>query len=176
MDSKGILLIGGGALLLYLWSKNQQPGVAVQAAGAGTAPSPGTTAAGVQTGSTGATAPTTTTYAPAPAATSAPAAVLNTTGLKVHPDVNNSLTGTVSINGQPMTLAVIQTDGRVFNSNGQDITQSLSAMGIDVNALRAAFATAPLDTTGVSGIGHNPYWRSSGLAGRRLSPYGGWRN
>ena len=82
---------------------------------------------------------------PAGGGAASPAGVklIDTTGLVVTDDINDSLAGTVLIKGAPTRLAIIQTDGRIFDSTGQEVTAALSAMGIDVDALRAAFAGAP---------------------------------
>lgn len=63
----------------------------------------------------------------------------------VAPDMNNSLTGFVTINGVSTRLSIIQNstnDGPIFDINGNDITQQLIDQGIDVTALRNSFASA----------------------------------
>ncbi len=65
---------------------------------------------------------------------------LDTTGLVLTPDINGSFTGTVKINGVPTQLSVIAADGRVFDTSGAEVTSSLQAAGVDLSALRAAFA------------------------------------
>jgi hypothetical protein len=69
-------------------------------------------------------------------------ATLDLTGLVVSKDINDSLAGTLKINGQPVRLAIIQADGRIFNNAGEDVTTSLAAQGVNVDALRSAFARA----------------------------------
>jgi len=81
--------------------------------------------------------------------------VLDLTGLVTRPDVNDSLTGTVKINGTPTTLSVIKADGRIFDTSGQEVTQVLVNKGVDVNALRAAF----LGAQGLSGLGVILNWQ-----------------
>jgi hypothetical protein len=82
----------------------------------------------------------------APATTHAPAttaaATLDMTGLTVTRDVNDSLAGTVKINGVPIRLAIIQADGRIFDNAGQEVTSSLASQGINVDQIRAAFTAA----------------------------------
>ncbi len=79
-----------------------------------------------------------------PAATSPapPHAALDLTGLVVVKDINNSLTGTVKINGVPVRLAIIQTDGRIFDGSGAEVTQALADEGVNVAQLRQAFTAA----------------------------------
>jgi hypothetical protein len=97
---------------------------------------------------------------PPPPQTIPPAApLLDMTGLVVIPDVNESFTGTVKINGIPVRLSIITADGRIFDSSGTEITDSLTARGIDVVALRTAFQNAGAGLTGMSGLGRfTPAW------------------
>ncbi len=74
---------------------------------------------------------------------------LDLTGLVTSADVNDSLTGTVKINGVDTRLSIITSDGRIFNTAGSEITSDLIAKGIDVNYLRTAFIAAK----GLSGTG-----------------------
>lgn len=99
----------------------------------------------------GATPPGATVSAPAPQTSPAPAqtAGLDLTGLVVVKDINNSLTGTVKINGVPVRLAIIQTDGRIFDGSGAEVTQALSDEGVDIAKLRQAFAAAGQGLTGM---------------------------
>ena len=86
------------------------------------------------------------------------APVLDTSGLSVVPDVNDSLTGYVKINGQPIKLSIIQTDGRIFDVNGQEVTGALQSQGVDIVALRAAFASAGGLGAIVMSRPRTPYW------------------
>ncbi len=89
---------------------------------------------------------------PAPGAATPPAgqhAALDLTGLVVVKDVNNSLTGTVRINGVPVRLAIIQTDGRIFDGSGAEVTQALTDQGVDIGKLRQAFTAAGQGLTGM---------------------------
>jgi hypothetical protein len=81
--------------------------------------------------------------------------VLDLTGLTVVPDINDSLKGTVKVNGKPTSLAIIQTDGRIFNDQGQEVTDALAAAGVDLALLRNAFtaAGAGLNGLGMQGMG-----------------------
>jgi hypothetical protein len=79
--------------------------------------------------------------------------VLDLTGLVTHPDVNDSLTGTVKINGVPTTLSIIQADGRIFGTAGTEVTDILAAKGVNLDQLRQAFQRAQ----GVAGLGAYPY-------------------
>jgi hypothetical protein len=91
-----------------------------------------------------------------PASNTPPAPpVLDLTGLTVVPDINDSLKGTVKVNGKPTSLAIIQTDGRIFNDQGQEVTDALAAAGVDLALLRNAFtaAGAGLNGLGMQGLG-----------------------
>lgn len=91
------------------------------------------------------------------AQTQAPPATLDMTGLKVARDVNDSLAGTVKINGVPTRLAIITADGRIFNDAGQEVTASLASQGIDVNALRGAFQAAGANLAGLNALDGRRY-------------------
>jgi hypothetical protein len=84
---------------------------------------------------------------------------LDVTGLTVQPDVNDSLTGTVKINGIPTRLSIITASGQIYDSTGQEITSALQSQGVDIAALRTAFVNA--GAVGVSGLGavrYIPAW------------------
>ncbi len=68
--------------------------------------------------------------------------VLDMTGLTVVPDVNDSLTGVVKINGVPTKLSIITASGEIYDSTGSDVTSTLQGEGIDVVGLRTAFQNA----------------------------------
>jgi hypothetical protein len=68
--------------------------------------------------------------------------VLDMTGLTVVPDVNDSLTGVVNINGVPTKLSIITASGQIYDSTGSEITSVLQGEGIDVVALRTVFQNA----------------------------------
>jgi hypothetical protein len=90
----------------------------------------------------------------APATPTQPAAqvpILDMTGLVVAPDINDSLTGTVKINGIPTRLSIITASGQVYDSTGQEVTAELQSQGVNIVALRTAFANA--GGVGVSGLG-----------------------
>jgi hypothetical protein len=84
--------------------------------------------------------------------------VLDMTGLVVEPDVNDSLSGTVKINGIPIRLSIITTDGRIFDGTGTDVTARLQGQGVDVAALRGAFENAASGLSGVVQSGWSPAW------------------
>ena len=84
--------------------------------------------------------------------TTATPPVLDMTGLTVVPDINNSLTGSVKINGVPTRLSIITDSGAIYDSTGTEVTAALQAQGIDIVALRTAFANAA-PAPGVSGLG-----------------------
>lgn len=69
---------------------------------------------------------------------------INTDGLKVAKDANNSYAGTVQIDGKSVRIAVLP-DGRIFNDQGQEITSQFDAK--DLGSLRGAFQTASGDST-----------------------------
>ncbi len=84
--------------------------------------------------------------------------VLDMAGLTVEPDINDSLSGTVKINGVPIRLSIITGDGRIFDSSGAEVTASLEASGVDVVALRTAFANAGAGMSGFVSSGWSPSW------------------
>jgi hypothetical protein len=71
-----------------------------------------------------------------------PVAILDTSGLVVVPDINDSLTGVVQINGVPTKLSIITASGQIYDGTGTEVTSALQAEGIDVVALRTAFQNA----------------------------------
>ena len=127
-------LLGLGIYLVYKYVEDHGGIEALLGMGTAAAPPPATTQ------------PPATTPPPIPTTqpinTIQPVAVLDMTGLVVVPDVNDSFTGTVKINGVPTRLSIITADGRIFNSAGQEVTGNLQAQGVDVAALRSAFANA----------------------------------
>ncbi len=83
----------------------------------------------------------------APAGANPPAhqvPVLDMSALVVTPDVNDSLSGTVKINGVPIRLSIITADGRIFDTSGSEISDRLQSQGIDIVAIRNAFQAAPV--------------------------------
>jgi hypothetical protein len=71
----------------------------------------------------------------------------------VTPNVNNSLTGMVSVKGgTPQNVTIIQSNGHAYNTSGQDITSSLTSQGVNVPALLAAMQAA-YKSSGTSGLG-----------------------
>jgi hypothetical protein len=156
MNSKDLLkyaLIAVGAYLIYeyLQKNGGISGLFGSTASAGTTPCgagftlnaagqciaiPATTGGGSTTGSganTGGGGTTTNTPTPP---------VLDMTGLTVTPDINDSLTGVVKINGVPTKLSIITASGAIYDSTGTDVTASLQGQGIDIVALRTAFQNA----------------------------------
>lgn len=104
------------------------------------------------------------TPAPTPAPTAAPTPtpqIVIPANFSVTPDINNSLKGTVTYNGQLTSFNVIipsggyagQTSGVVYNSQGQDVTALLGSANVQtlVNAFQAAQNQATI--TGVAGLG-----------------------
>lgn len=86
--------------------------------------------------------------------------VLDFNGLVVARDVNDSLTGTVKINGVPVRLSIITADGRIFDSTGSEVTAALQGQGVDVAALRGAFQNAGSSLAGLGTVGGRvtPSW------------------
>ncbi len=75
--------------------------------------------------------------------------VLDMTGLTVVPDVNDSLSGVVKINGIPTKLSIITASGQIYDATGSEVTATLQGQGIDVVAIRTAFQNAaPPASTG----------------------------
>ena len=66
---------------------------------------------------------------------------IDTSNLTVTPDINDALTGTMTVNGQQQQLSVLP-DGRIFNDQGQEVTDTFSSS--DADAIRGAFADAPV--------------------------------
>jgi len=104
-----------------------------------TTPTTTTTTAPVTTTTT-TTAPPTTTQPTTPSA-----ATFQIVGA-VTPNINNSLTANVSINGgSPMNITIIQSGsqaGTAWNTSGQNITSQLTAQGVNVAAILKAFQAA----------------------------------
>ena len=117
----GLILLG--AYLVYKYVEQNGGFAAVLGQVTGT-PAPAPVTGQTQTSSTAATP------------------ILDTTGLTVVKDINNSLKGTVKIKGVPISLAIIQPNGGAYNDQGQEVTNDLIAEGVDINALRAAFTQA----------------------------------
>lgn len=67
---------------------------------------------------------------------------INTSGLKVVKDANNSYSGTIQINGKPARIAILP-DGRVFDDTGKDISSTFSPD--ELKSLTGAFGTAAND-------------------------------
>ena len=65
--------------------------------------------------------------------------VLNTSNLQVHPDTNGSYVGTVTVGGQPQSIAVLP-NGQVYNSAGQNVTSQISQS--DLSNLYSSFGQA----------------------------------
>ena len=99
-------------------------------------------------------APVTTTTSPAPVTTTtSPAAAAFSIQGAVTPNVNDSLTANVSINGgTPINISIIQTSAQAYNTSGQNITATLTGEGVSVPALLAAMQAA-YKPSGTSGIG-----------------------
>ncbi len=95
---------------------------------------------------------TTTPSAPVTTTTSPAAAAFSIQGA-VTPNVNDSLTANVSINGgTPINISIIQSSAQAYNTSGQNITATLTGEGVSVPALLAAMQAA-YKPSGTSGIG-----------------------
>jgi hypothetical protein len=109
------------------------------------------------TSTTPVTTPAVTTSTPTTTATTAvttpTAAVFQIVGT-VKPNINNSLTANVSINGgTPINLSIIQTNAQAYNTAGQNVTAALTAQGVNVPALLAAMQAAAGSLPGAVGGG-----------------------
>lgn len=124
---------------------------------------------------------TTTTTSPAQntttTTTTTAGATTNASGItgptSVAPDINNSLKGTITLNGTAMTINVIpsaagQSSGLIWNTSGQDITQQFTAA--EQAQILQAFTTAP-HTTGLSALMNTPSIRPQTAPPSR-SPWG----
>lgn len=81
-----------------------------------------------------------------PAAPTTPAVpVIAITGT-VKPDINNSLKASITINGQPFTLAVIPSAGTVYDDKGQEVSAQLTALNVNIPNLIAQFQRAYVPT------------------------------
>jgi hypothetical protein len=131
------LIIGGGYLLYNYFI--------APAATAATTPVTGTTTP--PTGTTTTTTGSTTT-------TPTPGLVIPST-LTVTPGINQSLQGTVQLNGESVQLSIITgrapaTSGVIYNTSGTDITAQFTAA--QQAQLVQAFLLAPQTATGTSGL------------------------
>ncbi len=79
-----------------------------------------------------------------------PDAGIDTSGLQTRDDINNSLTGTIKIGGADTTVSVLP-DGRIFDTNGVDITSTLNQS--DADLIRTMFTQAPRENPGGGGGG-----------------------
>jgi hypothetical protein len=146
----GLIALGAYLIYQYIQKNGGISGLFGTTAAAGTVP----IVPGATTG-----VPSLTNILPnAPATPTQPAAqvpaqvpILDMTGLVVAPDINDSLTGTVKLNGIPTRLSIITASGQVYDSMGQEVTAVLQAQGVNIVALRTAFANA--GGVGISGLG-----------------------
>jgi hypothetical protein len=186
MNQKNILVIGGIGVGLYLLYKYLQQTCPTQTTPSslcsayaqvssifgGTAAAPAAPAPPTITGSTapvGVPPPLVTVTSPFPTAPPAqiappappPAATVTIVG-QVTPNINNSLSADVLVNGQPMNLTIIpanasNSSGAAWNTQGQDITGQLLSMGVNIPAVakqfQAGYASStpaiPLQTSGL---------------------------
>lgn len=159
MDSKKAIIlyagIGGGLYFLYRYLSQNCPGQTTGMCsiynsifGASTAAPPASTGGGgAPPPPSGIPPPITTTPPPtttAPPVTTAPPPAPTVTIVgKVSPNINNSLSADISVNGSPrMNISIIQDSGRAYDSTGTDVTDHLTALGISVPALLQQFQTA----------------------------------
>lgn len=76
--------------------------------------------------------------------------------LTVTPTINGALQGTVNVNGDPVSLAVItanvgNSSGVVFNTGGADVTNLFTEA--QIQSLSSAFLLAPT-SSGIAGLGY----------------------
>lgn len=101
---------------------------------------------------------------------------IDTTGLSVAQDANGAYKGSVSIGGQPTTISVMP-DGRVFDTNGQDISSQFSQS--DLSSLTSAFGQASNDLSysgALSQVGQNNNGGGAAPAGGGASGGSGSQN
>ena len=151
--------IGAGLYFLYRYLSQNCPGQtsgmcsvynslfasgSAPPSGGGASPSPpsggGTPPPSPPAGSTSGTTPL---LPPAPTTPAVP--VVQITGT-VTPDINNSLKASVTINGQPFTLAVIPSAGTVYDNKGQEVSAQLTALNVNIPSLIAQFQRAYVPT------------------------------
>jgi hypothetical protein len=160
MNSKDLIkygLIALGAYLIYEYIQKNGglAGIFGSTAAAGTT---GTLTAAQIAAAAAAAAATSTPPATAPASHPPTPPVLDMTGLTVVPDVNDSLTGTVKLNGVPTRLSIITASGAIYDTSGQEITSALQSQGVDIVALRTAFQNAPQGVSGLGAVRYIPAW------------------
>ena len=163
---KPVLTIGGAALVgWYLWTQGYlynwfgilPPGVTPSTPG-NTPAVASTTSGGTQTPVMATpvqtTAPTpaqTPAPTPTPAPSATPAATFAIVGA-VTPNINNSLTANVSINGgTAQNITIIQSSAQAYDTSGTNITAALTAKGVNVPALLAAMQAAYHPAAGSAG-------------------------
>jgi hypothetical protein len=171
-DSTGEILkwglIIGGAWLAWNYFVGSQAAASSAAAAAAAAPPVGSTGSTTTVSPTGSTTTTTPTTAPV----TVPGLQIPS-NLSVTPNVNNSLSGNVLLNGESVNLSIItknqgQTSGVIYNTAGSDITSQFTPA--QQQQLVQAFLLAP-SGSGTSGLGRVvvlPRMYRAG-AGRRMA-------
>jgi hypothetical protein len=147
-NTKTMLLLGGGAIALWYLYEN---GYLASWFGSEFLPTSAVTTTPVTT------TPVTTTTAP-PTTTSTPATPTPATFAiqgAVKPNVNDSLSAMVSINGgAAQNITIIQSGaeaGHAYNTAGKDITSALTAQGVNVAGLLTAMQAAYVPS--IAGMG-----------------------
>lgn len=131
-------------------------------------PAPPATTTAVPPATTTVAPPATITAAPPPPPPPAPAATAVIVGA-VTPNVNNSLTANVSVNGgAAQNLTIIQSSAQAYNTAGKNITATLKAQGVNVPALLALMQAT---YKGLSGVGASYVLRNTPIAPRRQQNY-----
>jgi hypothetical protein len=161
MNQKDLIkyaLIALGVYLIYEYL--QKNGGLAAVFGTTVGPSPVVPVPGISTpiASTIGTTPAQPTATSTPAAPAPAPPVLDMTGLTVTPDVNDSLTGTVKLNGVPTRLSIITATGQIYDSTGTEITSTLQSEGVDIVGIRTAFANAGSGISGLGAVRYIPAW------------------
>jgi hypothetical protein len=147
------LILGGGYLLWVYYTNSQAAAAAAATAAAGTTSTTGSTDS---TGTTSSSTTSGTTSSSSGSTTPTPGLVIPS-NLVVAKTLNNSLTGTVQLNGESVPLSIITgnspaTSGVIYNSGGTDITSQFTSA--QQAQLVQAFLLAPQSPSGTSGLGH----------------------
>lgn len=165
-------LIAGAAWVGWnIFTSSQATAAAPAAPASPATPAPPATTIAAPPVTTIAAPPATITVAPPPAPPPPPPAPAATAVIvgAVTPNVNNSLTANVSVNGgAAQNLTIIQSSAQAYNTAGKNITATLKAQGVNVPALLALMQAT---YKGLSGVGASYVLRNTPIAPRRQQNY-----
>ena len=174
MKMEDILVLGAvgvGGYFLYSWLTTPAAAAATTpATGTATTPSTPVTSVPVQTVNPGGVATGVTTPAAPAAPATVPAASVSLVG-SVTPNVHNSLTANVSINGSVQNITIIQSNAQAYNTAGVNITSQLTAQGVSVPSLLAMMQAAykPAAAASSAGVPASSSTPSAALVGQAVA-------